>query len=188
MNSNRFNWVSGSIAWTIDPINSISFVGGGALSENNVNTFAAPLVQNNSQIYNLIYTYSSGPLTITPYAQYTRVGSDPSIGIMKAGGSYGFALLANYNFNDNFSLGARGEYLKGDGQASDPIATNVTFYGPGSTAYTFTLTPTYKWDKYFVRAEGSYTGLSSATVGDAFGTNYDKDSQVRGLIEAGILF
>ena len=188
MNSDRFNWASSSVAWTIDSINSISFVGGGSIKENDINSFAAPLVQNNSQIYDLIYTYSSGALTLTPYFQYTRVGAAPAIGLLKAGGSYGVALLGNYNINDNFSLGARAEYLKGDGSQSDPEGTNVTFYGPGSRAYSFTLTPNYKWDKYFVRAEGSFTGLDSATPGDAFGTDYTKQTQARALIEAGVLF
>ena len=37
-----------------------------------------PAYQNNEQVYNLIYTYTKGPLIISPYYQYTVVKSDDS--------------------------------------------------------------------------------------------------------------
>jgi len=61
------------------------------------------LAQNNS-IFNLIYTYSDGPLTISPYLQYSRVDGDRSVGIDQSAETYGAAILARYKFGDNFSL------------------------------------------------------------------------------------
>jgi hypothetical protein len=52
--SNQFSWLWGSVAWTIDGSNAISFVGGGNLAKSNIATFATPLALNNEQIYNII--------------------------------------------------------------------------------------------------------------------------------------
>jgi hypothetical protein len=58
--SNVYNWVSGSAAYTIDSSNNVSFIGGGNFGRTHSSSFATPLAQNNGDIFNLIYTHTSG--------------------------------------------------------------------------------------------------------------------------------
>jgi hypothetical protein len=80
----------------------------------------------------------------------------------------------------------RAEYLDTSGSASD--GTPNLLYGPGSAAWSLTLTPTYQYKRFFARAEIAYVGARHITPGLAFGSNGRKGSQVRGLFEAGLLF
>src|SRR5260370_28588361 len=70
--SGVWNWVTGSVAYTLDPANSFAFFGGGNVGSTNINTLRSPLLLNNSQFYNLIYTYNSHPSIIQPYFQATH--------------------------------------------------------------------------------------------------------------------
>ncbi|HEY3888303.1 MAG TPA: outer membrane beta-barrel protein, partial [Caulobacteraceae bacterium] len=69
--SNSYDWVTGGATWTIDPANTLAFVGGGNVGHSSTNTVATPFFQNNEDIFNVIYTYNNAPWTITPYFQYT---------------------------------------------------------------------------------------------------------------------
>jgi hypothetical protein len=71
--SNRYDWLSGSVAWTIDKVNTLTFAAGGNTQTTFKSSLATPIAQNNSEIFNLIYTYNNAPWTITPYFQYTHV-------------------------------------------------------------------------------------------------------------------
>jgi len=61
-------------------------------------------------------------------------------------------------------------------------------YGPGSTAWSLTATPTYQYKKFFTRTDISYVSASSITPGSAFGSYGLKPSQTRGVVELGFLF
>jgi hypothetical protein len=78
------------------------------------------------------------------------------------------------------------EYISSTGNALNG-APNL-MYGPGSKAWSITVTPTYQYKIYFVRAEFSYVDASSTTPGSAFGPLGVATSQTRGLIETGVLF
>jgi hypothetical protein len=188
--SNHYNWVSGSAAWAINPTNTLTFAAGGNFSHTNTTQFATPQAQNNSSIYNIIYTYNNAPWTITPYLQLQEVPKDLRVGIGHSAEAYSGALLVTYAIDSNWSIGVRGEYIDTNGSATDG-APNL-LYGPGSKAWTFTLTPTYQYNRFFVRAEGSYVGTSGAAPNSAFGTSDgltgNEKNQVRGLLEAGVLF
>ena len=80
--SNRYTWLSGSLAYANGP-HAISFVAGGNYDKTAFQTYATP-VQNNSSIYNVIYTYTKGPWIIQPYYQYTTVPTNRSIGSCRA--------------------------------------------------------------------------------------------------------
>src|SRR5207248_849393 len=77
--SDSYNWLVGSVAWTIDKANTLTFAGGGNLDRTGKNSVSAsfppivktPFFQNNGSIFNVIYTYNSAPWTVTPYFQYT---------------------------------------------------------------------------------------------------------------------
>ena len=95
-------------------------------------------------------------------------------------------MLANYNINDNWNLAGRVEFVTSSGSATD--GTVNVLYGPGSSAWSFTATPTWQNGMFFGRLEGSYVGASSTSLGLAFGSAGKSTSQERLVLEAGILF
>jgi hypothetical protein len=186
--SNRYNWLSGSAAWTINPTNTLTFVAAGNLGHTayQETPYATPVAQNNGSIYNIIYTYNSAPFIITPYLQFGHVPKNDQLGFTKDTNSYAAAVLVSYAFTDKLSLAGRAEFIDTDGSATDGSANLL--YGPGSKAYSFTLTPTYQLNRLYFRADGSYVHASSTTPGDSFGTSGTTKDQLRGLLEVGVLF
>jgi hypothetical protein len=181
--SGKFNWLSGILSY-VDGPHTVSLVLGGALDRNSRATFSTPPVQNNSTIFNLIYSYSGEKWLVQPYFQYARVGDLAFLGTTKAD-NWGVGLLAKYKINDNWALPVRFEYI--DSKA--PKATAASFlYGPGSNVFTATVTPTYTWSRFFIRPELSYVAVSGITPGAAFGATGRDKSQVRGRLEFGVVF
>ncbi len=184
--SNVYNWISGSLAWAMNSASTLTLVGGGNLGRTDVASFATPIAQNNSSIYNVIYTFSHGPWTITPYFQASHVEANPQLGILHAADTYGGAVLANYAIDSHWSLAGRVEYITTTGSVSD--GSPNLLYGPGSDAVSVTLTPTWQWNRFFVRGEVSYVAAGSVTGGAGFGHAGNATDQVRGVMEAGVLF
>jgi hypothetical protein len=194
--SNQYSWAWLSATWTINKANTLAFIGGGNTRHSTKATIATPLFQNNEQIYNVIYTHSSGPWTIIPYVQYTHVPRIPKIGALHDASTYGGAVLANYTFGPDaklgglklagFSLPGRLEFIGSTGSLANG-APNL-LYGPGSKAWSATVTPTYQYNIFFARAEFSFVGAINSTRGLAFGPNGAHKTQARALIEAGALF
>jgi hypothetical protein len=184
--SHSYTWITGSLAYTINSANTLSFAGGGNAGFAKSNNFATPLVNNNSQIYDLIYEYNSAPVIIEPYFQWTVVPHNPDIGVFKTTSTVSGAILASYSFTDNFFLTGRWEYVGTTGNSTDGAANLL--YGPGSNAWSITLTPTFQYKQFFVRAEASYVQATSYTSGAVFGDMNQNPGQVRGLIETGVIF
>jgi hypothetical protein len=184
--SDDFSWLSGSAAWTINSSNSITLVGSGNLATTTKSSFATPLYQNNSEIFNLIYTYMASPWTITPYLQYTDVPASDKLGLTQAGQTFGAAILATYNLSPSWNLAGRIEYIGSVGDAAEGAPDLL--YGPGSKAWSFTITPTWQYKIFFVRPEVSFIALSNAAPGPALGPAFDDKNQFRALLETGVLF
>jgi Putative beta-barrel porin-2, OmpL-like. bbp2 len=184
--SNRYNWASGSATWTINSQNTLEAVAAGSLNRTTYSSSSTPEIQNNSEIYNLIYTYTTGPWTINPYLQYTYVPQNVEIGTAHSGSTYGAALLAKYAFDPNFNLAGRAEYIGSTGSTTD--GSPNLLYGPGSKAWSLTLTPTYQYKVFFGRLDASYVRTSHTTPGSAFGLAGNDESQGRAVFETGILF
>jgi|SRR5271157_5953675 len=186
--SSRYNWLSGSATWTINSSNSLEVVAMGNLGKTGYGSLATPeYLNNDSQMDNLIYTYTSGAWTIQPYLQYADTKSGSDIGIAKASSTTGAALLVNYAVpNTSFNLSGRVEYESSSGSATDGSVNLL--YGPGSKAWSFTFTPTYQVGVLFTRAEVSFVQASSTTSGMALGPTGTNRSQTRFALEAGILF
>jgi len=189
--SNRFTWLWGSVAYALDKENTFSVVAGGNYAHSAKATLATPLFLNNETILNVIYTYNSAPWTITPYFQYTNVPAASSIGAFSSASTYGGAILANYSFAEDsplpgFSLPLRFEYIASTGSLANG-APNL-LYGPGSNAWSITLTPTYQYKIFFARAEFSHVSANSTTPGLGFGRDGMNTTQTRFLFETGVLF
>ncbi len=182
--SNRYSWLSGSLAYTSGP-NSLSFVAAGNAGQTAYQTAATP-VQNNSSIYNIIDTYSKGKWIIQPYFQYTRVPTNPSAGVVKGASTTGGAILVNRAFAHGFSLPARFEYITSSGSAAEDSVNLL--YGPGSSALSGTITPTYQSGGFYMRGDLSWVHASSYTPGDAFGSVGMSSDQPRAMAEIGFIF
>ncbi len=185
--SDSYTWLIGSLAYAINSANTVSAVGGGNLGFSKFSNFATPAAQNNGEIYNLIYTYSASPWIVQPYFQWTYVPHNSQIGVLQSTSTLGGAILASYAITSNFFLAARAEFIGSTGSTASGAA-NLMGYGPGSKAWSLTLTPTYQYEKFFVRPEVSFVQATSYTAGDVFGGQGRNPSQFRGLIETGFLF
>ena len=183
--SNRYSWLSGSAAYAFNSSNTLAFVAGGNLSHTAYTSFATP-VQNNGSIYNVIYTYSHGSWYIQPYWQYTSIPTNENAGIIQGASTDGGAVLFNYNFKHGVSISLRPEYITSTGTV-DNGAVNL-LYGPGSSAFSFTFTPTYQKDGFFIRGDVSVVNARGFTPGFAFGHQGLDGTQTRGVVEAGFMF
>ncbi len=187
--SHSYTWVDGLLAWTINPQNTLSIVGGGNAGFAASNNFATPLLNNNGQIYNVIYTYNAAPIVITPYFQETNIPYNPDIGVFKSTQTISGAVLASYAITDKISVAGRAEYVGTTGNEDSPKGSAANLlYGVGSDAWSLTLTPTFQWKQFFFRGEVSYVQANGYTAGDVFGKEGVDNSQVRGLIETGVIF
>jgi hypothetical protein len=182
--SNRYSWLTGSLAYTKGP-HTLAFIGGGNYGQTAFQTYATPL-QNNSSIYNVIYTYLKGPWIIQPYFQYTNVPTNPNIGVVKGTSTTGGAILASYAFKHGFSLPVRWEYITSSGSATDGSVNLL--YGPGSSATSVTVTPTVQRGGFFVRGDVAYVHASNITPGFAFSQTGANQNQPRAMAEFGFIF
>jgi len=190
--SNRFNWMSGMLTLALDSKNSVFVQAGGNLGHTdyvNKSLATAPL-QNNETIAVLGYSYLGDKLAVTPYVQYTTVPAS-AIQALGAGSkrtsTIGAAVLADYSFTDAVSVAGRVEYISNSGNNSDGSA-NLTGFGPGSHAWSLTVTPTYQKGGFFARGELAYVTASMAAGTGIFGQSGLNQSQVRGMLETGFMF
>ena len=184
--SNEYTAVSGLITYTFKNSDTLAFAAEGNVSTNRVSTFVTPLAQNNGQIYDLLYSHTAGPWTISPYIQYTSVPTVRAANgtiLSLSASTWGGAILTKYNFTPEFSVAGRLEYISSSGHQN-------LLFGPGSNAWSITVTPTYQKGVFFARAEVSYVSIGSGDTidGDEFGQFGNHGSQVRGLLETGVDF
>lgn len=178
--SNTYTSVSGLVTYTFKNSDTLTFAGEGQTSKTGAASFVTPEQQNNGQIYNIIYSHSQGPWTVSPYIQYSN--SPHIAGISSSGSTWGVAVLTKYSFTPEISLAGRVEYEGSSG------AANLLGYGVNSNAWSVTLTPTYQKGIFFVRGELSYVGVTSGTPGLMFSTSGLTNNQTRAVAEAGVMF
>jgi hypothetical protein len=183
--SNRYTWLTGYLGYAFDAANTLAFTAGGNYGKTAFRTLATP-VQNNGRIYDVIFTHSKGNWFVQPYFQYTNVPTNLEAGIPQGSSTWGGAVLAAYKFKHGFSLAGRWEYITATGSISERAVTLTN--GPGSSAWSVTVTPTYQNHAFFARAEFSYVHLTSFIPGAAFGSQGLDASQPRGVAELGFLF
>ena len=178
--SGDYTSLSGLITYTFKNTDALAFAAEGNAGIAAVGSFVTPTQQNNGEIYNLIYTHNMGPLVISPYLQYNTSPNIP--GVSLGGDTFGIAVLTKYQFNPEWSLAGRVEYITSSG------AANLLGYGEGSDAWSLTVTPTWQKGILFVRGELSYTGVGGGAPGLEFGGAGIDDNQFRALLEAGVAF
>lgn len=184
--SSKYSTLSGSVTYTVNPANVLAFAASGNTKTTTKNTFSTPGILNNSQVYNLILTHTSGPWIVQPYIQYTHVDNLVTTFGTTSASTVGGALLAKYSFTPEFSLPVRVEYVSSSGARGGTAASFL--YGTGSKAFSITASPTYQYKILFARAEVSYVKASHTTAGAVFGKLGNDTSQTRGVIELGVFF
>jgi hypothetical protein len=183
--SNRYTWLDAEVSYALSPSSSLELVGGGNLGRTAYRTLATP-VQNNSRILDVIYSFTRGPWIVQPYYQYSSVPTNPAAGAAMGAATSGGALLASFTFPSHVSLAGRVEYIRSTGS---PAQHSVNLlYGPGSRAWSFTLTPGWRRQRVYARADLGWVHAAGITVGDAFGPAGANANQVRATAEVGLLF
>ncbi len=183
--SNRYTWLTGDVSYAFNPANSLAIAAGGNLGVTAFRTLATP-VQNNSRILDVIYSFTRGPWIVEPYYQYTVVPASLAAGVAHGAATSGAALLASYAFARHLSLAGRVEFLASTGSAAQDSVNLL--YGPGSRAWSFTLTPGWQRQRFFARADLAWVLAGGITPGDAFGPAGAVPNQVRATAEIGLLF
>jgi hypothetical protein len=178
--SDTYTALSGLVTYTFKNSDTLTFAGEGNVGTARRSSFVTPEQQNNGQIYNLIYTHTQGPWTVSPYVQYSS--SPNKFGVSSSGSTWGVAVLTKYSFTPEISVAGRVEYEGSSG------AANLLGYGVNSSAWSLTLTPTYQKGIFFVRGEFSYVGVTSGTAFDMFGPAGLTSNQTRAVAEAGVMF
>ena len=186
--SNRFDNFTGQFTYNIDPTNSLSVAAYATLRHTSYESTATPQALNNARIYNVIFTHTSGNWTFTPYLQYDFSQASGQLGYTRGNSATGAALLVDYAMNKTWSLGARLEYLTSSGADNASPNNDLLGYGPGSRAWTVTVTPTWQAGGLFIRGEISCVRASRFAPGLAFGSSGDQSGQVRALLEGGVMF
>lgn len=182
--SNRYSWLSGSLTY-VNGVHSLAFAGMGNLGRTVFRTLATP-VQNNSSMYALVYTYTKDKWIMQPYVQYSNVPANAEAGVAKSASTIGGALLLTRKFSHGISLSGRGEYIASTGRSTDHSINLL--YGPGSSAWSITLTPTYQYQRFFTRGDISFVRANDYAPGAVFGRSGTSRNQPRGVVEVGLLF
>lgn len=143
----------------------------------------------NKQLLNPLLTYTTGKWQFLPYLLWVDSPKSAALGYTNDEHAFGAAFMTTYSLSATWSLPLRVEYGKNGSTASDTSANaNLLGYGPGSGAWTYTLTPTYRRGVFFARAEASDVNVQGFTPGIAFGTSGTQSNQFRSGLEAGLQF
>ncbi len=178
--------VEGLLGWMPSANTNLqfAFIAPGAGTPGNVTTSIA-----NKSEYDFMLTQQFGKLQVLPYLLLIHSPAAASLGFTSSESAAGAVMLANYAFNDRYSLAARYESFTNHSGTTDTSA-NADFlgYGPGSRATTWTFTPAYKMNAFFVRAELSGVQATNFTPGLTFGPAGKNSTQTRALLELGAQF
>ena len=143
----------------------------------------------NKQEYDFMLAQQFGKLQLTPYVLYIVSPASAALGYTRAESALGGAILANYALGRIYSVGARFESFANHSATTDAsLNSDLVGYGPGSSATTWTITPTYHPGPFFTRVEYSLVNVSNFAAHSAFGSNGSLSNQSRFLAELGVQF
>lgn len=143
----------------------------------------------NKRLYNPLLTYTTGKWTFAPYALFVASPANPALGYTNSEHAFGCVFSTSYAVSSDWTVNGRIEYGKNGSTATDNSANaNLLGYGPGSSAWTFTLTPAYRHGLFFARADLSRVTLGGFLPGAAFGATGTQAMQFRTVVESGVQF
>lgn len=184
--SGHYLGLEGSITNTLDANHSLQFVFVIPNAQAPPNWTAAIA---NKRLYNFMYTATSGRWTFQPYLLLADSPKTGALGYSSDESAWGAVFLSTWKLDPNWSLATRIEDLADGSRASDASANaDLVGYGPGSSAWTITLTPTYQKNAFMARADLSEVVVRGAGVGLAFGSLGTQRDQFRVVLESGVQF
>lgn len=143
----------------------------------------------NKRLYDFMYTSTSGRWNFTPYVLLVQSPQSNALGYAATEDAYGVVFMSTWTMNPKWSLATRIEDLGNESTTQDRSANaDLVGYGPGSGAWTFTLTPTYQQNAFILRADLSDVIVRSASPGLTFGTSGLGRNQFRVVLETGVQF
>jgi Putative beta-barrel porin-2, OmpL-like. bbp2 len=143
----------------------------------------------NKQLIDPMLTYTTGKWQFLPYLLFVNSPKSAALGYTNDEHAFGAAFMTTYALSSTWSLPLRVEYAKnGSAPGDTSLNANLLGYGPGSGAWTYTLTPTYRRGIFFARAEASDVNVTNFTPGIAFGSSGTQSNQFRTGLEAGLQF
>jgi len=184
--SGHFLGVEGSLTLAADANTSYQFVfviPNSRAPGNPTSTIA------NKRLYNFMYTATRGRWTLAPYVLLVQSPQSSALGYTNSESAYGLVFTSTYTLNPAWSVTGRIEDIANNSSTNDhsPNA-DLVGYGPGSGAWTFTVTPAYRHGPFLMRADISEVTVRSATPGLAFGTAGSLRNQFRVVLESGLQF
>lgn len=143
----------------------------------------------NKRLYDFMYTATSGRWNFQPYVLLVQSPRSDALGYTNTENAYGVVFISTWTMTQNWSLATRIEDIANESAIQDrsPNA-DLVGYGPGSGAWTFTLTPTYQQKNFLVRADLSQVIVRWPSPGVAFGPSGLQHSQFRFVLESGFQF
>lgn len=143
----------------------------------------------NKRESDLMLTQHIGKLLLTPYLQWIASPRSVLAGYKRDERAFAGVLLADYSFDQVWSVGARFESLTNRSDPADgSLNADLIGFGAGSAARSLTITPTFKARNVTVRAEYSRVDLLRFIRGSGFGPGGTAGSQVRLGLELGTQF
>lgn len=184
--SGHYLGLEGSVINTPDPNRSFEFVFVVANSRAPANWTSAIA---NKRLYDFMYTGTSGRWSFQPYILLVQSPKSAALGYANTQNAYGAVFMATWSMSPQWSLATRVEDVANQSTASNRGQNaDLVGYGPGSGAWTFTLTPAYVYRNFILRVELSQVAVRSAAPGLAFGASGSRRRQFRFVVESGLQF
>lgn len=143
----------------------------------------------NKRLYNFMYTATRGRWTLAPYVLLVQSPQSSALGYINTESAYGVVFTSTYTLNPAWSITGRIEDIANNSSTNDQSPNaDLVGYGPGSGAWTFTVTPAYRHGPFLLRADISNVAVRSAAPGVAFGVVGSLRNQFRVVIESGLQF
>ena len=174
------------VGWSPSAATNIQFAG--IVPGSNVGPNPTVAIGNKSE-YDLMITRQFGKLQLLPYLLFVHSPASVSLGYTRAEDAMAAVFMGTYTWSTPFSLAFRLESVWNYSSTTDMSGNaDLIGYGPGGSALSFTLTPTYHFANYGVlRLEYSHVRLGSFTSGLGFGTAGTGANQDRFGFELGVV-
>ena len=182
--SGRYGSVTSMLAYSPSAATTISFI---AMSPS-ANARPNPTMPiANKREYDLMFSRQIGKWNLQPYILLVRSPASALLGYARDERASAAVFLGTYSASPRLSFGFRYEALR-NASATNDIGPNADLlgYGPGSSARSFTLTPTYRFGTAFVRGEIARVALNAYQPGLGFGALGTNATQTRLGIELGV--
>jgi len=143
----------------------------------------------NKRLFNLMYTATRGRWTWAPYILLVQSPRSSALGYAATESAYGVVFLSTYRLDPTWSIAARIEDIANQSATKDQSRNaDLVGYGPGSGAWSFTLTPTYRHKQFLLRTDLSEVSVRFAAPRVAFGISGSQRNQFRMVLESGLQF